>query len=175
MRKNLPKQTYKVARPRIFVGTPSIFESLRLKLIYLYCKTIVTHVLHEGFVEHWSIVARKSFKENLSTNFGLIAVFVKVAFEITKRAQHCVLPHLHVFVFFEIAQVYLRLTGCKVYEGHLQNDWVIKTFWKHPKSSKFVFISFIFYALFLEIQRYPKIPRTDFWETSHDRRLAPKV
>ena len=32
------------------------------------------------------------FKENLSTNFVLIAVFVKVAFKITKRAQHCVLP-----------------------------------------------------------------------------------
>ena len=26
----------------------------------------------------------------VSTNFGLIAVFVKVALEITKRAQHCV-------------------------------------------------------------------------------------
>ena len=37
----------------------------------------------------------------------LIAVFVKVAFEITKRAQHCVYPDLHVFMFFEIAQVYL--------------------------------------------------------------------
>ena len=36
----------KVARPSVFVGTPSIFESLRLKQIYLYCKTIITHVLH---------------------------------------------------------------------------------------------------------------------------------
>ena len=32
------------------------------------------------------------FKENLSTNFALIAVFMKVALKITKRAQHCVLP-----------------------------------------------------------------------------------
>ena len=54
--------------------------------------------------------------------FFLIAVFAKVAFEITKRAQHCVFPHLHVFVFFEIARVYLRLAGCRVYEGHLQNE-----------------------------------------------------
>ena len=56
---------------------------------------------------------------------------------ITKRAQHC---DLHVFVFFEIAEVYSRLAGCRVYEGHLQNERVIKTFQKHPKSSKFVCI-----------------------------------
>ena len=31
----------KVARPSIFIGTPSIFESLTLKQIYLYCKTIM--------------------------------------------------------------------------------------------------------------------------------------
>ena len=39
-----------------------------------------------------SIAAVKCFKENLSSNFGLIAGVVKVALEITKRAQHCVLP-----------------------------------------------------------------------------------
>ena len=32
-------------------------------------------------------------------NFGLIAVFVKVALEITKRALHCVLL-IHMFSFF---------------------------------------------------------------------------
>ena len=31
----------KVARPSIFIGTPSIFESLTLKQIYLYCETIM--------------------------------------------------------------------------------------------------------------------------------------
>ena len=36
----------KVARPSIFIGTPSIFESLILKQIDLYCKTIMTHGLH---------------------------------------------------------------------------------------------------------------------------------
>ena len=39
------------------------------------------------------------FKESLSTNFALIAVFVKVAFKITKRAQHCVLPRFTHFHF----------------------------------------------------------------------------
>ena len=28
-------------------------------------------------------------------------------------------PDFHAFVFFEIAQVYFRLDGCRVYEGHL--------------------------------------------------------
>ena len=37
--------------------------------------------------------------------FVWIDVFLKVALEITKRAQHCVLPW---FMFFKIAQVYLR-------------------------------------------------------------------
>ena len=35
-----------VARPSTFVGTPSIFEFLRLKRIYIYCKTTKAHVLH---------------------------------------------------------------------------------------------------------------------------------
>ena len=36
----------KVAPPSIFVGTPSTFESLILKQIYLHCKTIITYLLH---------------------------------------------------------------------------------------------------------------------------------
>ena len=77
-----------------------------------------------GFIEHWSIVERKFFKENLSTNFGLIAVFVKVAFEINYKTSSALpfCPDLHIFVFFETAQVYLRIAGCRVYEGHLQNE-----------------------------------------------------
>ena len=35
----------KVVRPSIFVGTPSVFESLILKQIDFYCKNIITHVL----------------------------------------------------------------------------------------------------------------------------------
>ena len=36
----------KVARRNSFVATPSILESLTLKQIDLYGKTIITHVLH---------------------------------------------------------------------------------------------------------------------------------
>ena len=36
-----------------------------------------------GFIVHWSIAAMKFFKENPMTKFGLIAVFVKLTFEIT--------------------------------------------------------------------------------------------
>ena len=88
------------------------------------------------FIIHWWIAALRIFKESLSTNFGLIAVFVKVAFEITKRAQH--LHVTHVFMFFEIVQVYMCLAGWRVYEGLLQNELVIKTFQKHLKTSRFV-------------------------------------
>ena len=93
------------------------------------------------FTVSWLIAALKFFEENLSTNFGLVVVFVKVALEITKRAQHCVLlidMFSYFRYFFEIALVYLRLAGCRAYKGHLQNEWVIKTFRKPPKGSKFV-------------------------------------
>ena len=73
------------------------------------------------FLEHLSILALKFFKENLSKNSGLIAVFVKVAFKITMLSIAFYLD-LHVCGFFEIAQVYLRLAGCRVYQGHLQNE-----------------------------------------------------
>ena len=62
--------------------------------------------------------------------------------QLQKELSIAFYPDLHVFVFFEIAEVYLRLAGCRVYEGHLQNERVIKTFQKHPKSSKFVCIDF---------------------------------
>ena len=91
------------------------------------------------FMAHWSIAALKFFKGNLSWNFGLIAVFVKVALKIIqKELSIASYPDSHDFVLFEIAQVYLRLADCRVYKGHLQNEWAIKPFRKHPKSSKFV-------------------------------------
>ena len=133
------------------------------------------------FIVQWCIAALKVFKENLSPNFGLIAVFVKVALEITKRGQHCVLPRFTCFrFFFEIAQVYLRLADCRVYKGHLQNEGAIKPFRKHPKLSKFVCIKSSLQFLynlypFLEIPRYLKFPPIDFCETSHEGRQAPKV
>ena len=54
--------------------------------------------------------------------------------------QCCVLPWFTCFMFFKIVQVYLHLAICRVYKGHLKNKWVIRTFQKHPKSSKFVCI-----------------------------------
>ena len=38
-----------------------------------------------------------------------------------------------------------------------------------------VFSSRIFYTLFVEFQKYLEIPGTDFGDTSHNRRQAPKV
>ena len=55
-------------------------------------------------------------------NFGLIAVFVKLALEITKRAQYCVLLIYRFSCVFEIARFYFRLAGCRVYKGHLKNE-----------------------------------------------------
>ena len=65
----------------------------------------------------WPIAAPDFFLRKSIEEFGLIAVFVRVALELTKRAQHCaLLIHLFsCFFFFEIAQVYLRRSdGCKV-------------------------------------------------------------
>ena len=130
---------------------------------------------------HWSIAALKFFKGNLSWNFGLIAVFVKVALEIIqKELSIASYPDSHDFVLFEIAQVYLRLADCRVYKGHLQNEWAIKPFQKYPKSSKFVCVKSSLQFMhnlypFLEIPGYLEIPLTDFCETSHKGRQAPKV
>ena len=77
----------------------------------------------KDLIVHRSIAALEFFKENLSTNFGLIAVFVKVALEITKRVQHCVRLIPCVFMVFRGARVYLPLAaGCRVHKGHFQNE-----------------------------------------------------
>ena len=45
-----------MARPIIFLGTPSIFESLTLKQIDLFCKNIITHVLRLYYdIIFWAI------------------------------------------------------------------------------------------------------------------------
>ena len=88
------------------------------------------------FIEQWSIAALKFFKENLYMNFGLIAVFMQVALENTKSVQYCVWLQIHMFsCFLKMAQVYLLLAGCRVYKGHLQNEWVIKTVREPPKEN----------------------------------------
>ena len=124
------------------------------------------------FIVHWSIAALKFFKENLSLNFSLSAVFMKVVLEITKRGQCCALPQFTRF------HVYLRLANFRAYKGHLQNEWAIKPFGKQQKSSKFFCIkSCIIYTLFLESPRYLKILVIDFCETLHNRiqLQAPKL
>ena len=75
-----------------------------------------------GFYSTLINCSTEVLQRNLSTNFVLIAVFVKVASEITKRLSIAFYPDSHVFVFFEIAQVYLRLARCREYKGHLQNE-----------------------------------------------------
>ena len=66
--------------------------------------------------------------------------------------------------FFEISQGYLRLARWKVSKGHLQNEWVIKTFRKHPKCSKFVCIksSLQFMHKLYPFCRNSKISRISF-------------
>ena len=61
-------------------------------------------------------------------------------FEISWNFSIAFYPDSYVFMCFEIAQVYLPSAASRVYGGHLQNEWVIKPFRKHPKSSKFVCI-----------------------------------
>ena len=124
----------------------------------------------------WSIAVLKFLKESLSSNFHLIAVFVKVALEITKTAQHCVLPRFTRFRVFRNRASDLRSADCRVYKGHLQNEWVIKTFRKPLKGNKFVCIksSLQFMHNIYPFCRNSKIPQNSsyrFW--SHRR--APKV
>ena len=49
------------------------------------------------------------FKRKALEDFWFNFCFRESSFEITKRASIASYPDLHVFVFFEIAQVYLRL------------------------------------------------------------------
>ena len=72
-----------MARPSIFVGTPSIFESLRLKQIYLYFKTIITNVLHIDLTFYdiifWAISGDNDVTIVLALNriAALIGIFVR--------------------------------------------------------------------------------------------------
>ena len=50
-----------MARPSIFVGAPSIFKSLTLKQIDLFCKNIITRVL-------------RHYNNNNNNNFIYIAL-----------------------------------------------------------------------------------------------------
>ena len=87
---------------------------------------------------------QKCLKKYPPPGGGLNRGFTVIAVEplkLQKDLSIAFYPDLHFFLFFEIARIYLRLAGCRVYEGHLQNEWVITTFRKHPKSSKLVCIN----------------------------------
>ena len=62
-------------------------------------KNVTMNMKNGHFIVHW---ITEIFNENLSSNFSLIAVFVKVALKITKRAQHCILPRFTRFHLFWI-------------------------------------------------------------------------
>ena len=130
-------------------------------------------------IVHWSINVLKKFQKNLLTNFVLTTFSVKVALEITKRAQHCVSPDSYVFMCFEIAQVHLRSVASRVYKGHLQNEWVITPFRKYPKGSKFVCNKSSLRCMhnlypFYWNPRYLETPLIDYCETSHSRKHLSK-
>ena len=55
----------------------------------------------------------------LNRGFTVIAV---EPLKLQKDLSIAFYPDLHFFLFFEIARIYLRLAGCRVYEGHLQNE-----------------------------------------------------
>ena len=90
------------------------------------------------FIVHWSIAVLKFFKENLCTNFGLIAVFMKVALENTKTVQYCVWLQIHMFSCFWNSSnhfVFSRLWSVLRSFAKRLSD---KNFQKHPKTSEFV-------------------------------------
>ena len=127
-------------------------------------------------IVHWSIAIL-----NFLTNFGLIAVFVKVALEITKSAHHCVLPGFTCFHVFRNHASLLAFSGLKNEWMSEWVEWVVRTFGKDPGVTKFVCIEssvqFMhnFYP-FAKIPRYLEILLlTDFCETLHSRRQAPEV
>ena len=137
------------------------------------------HEIWEFYSTLRSLAALKNFEENLSTYFGSITVFMKEASKITVIFSAVFYPDSHVFKFFKIVQVYLHLAICRVYKGHLKNKWVIRTFQKHPKSSKFVCIKS---CLQFMQNVYPFCRNSEIswnssyrFETSHSRRQAPKV
>ena len=75
----------------------------------------------------------------------------------------------------------MRLAGCRVYNGHLQNQMSDKNFFVSTQKvanlsvSSPAFRSCVIYTLLVEIARYLEIPLIDFCETSHNSKQTPKV
>ena len=111
---------------------------------------------------------------NESTNFDLITVSKKVAFEIGKRAQYCILPWFiySMFMFFNLNSG--ESTCFQQCEKHITDffkEWVVKSFRKRPRSgfdrllNPLVLSLHLNYSLHVEIRRYIKILQTDFCVT----------
>ena len=78
-------------------------------------------------------------------------------------------------MFFKDAQVYLCLVVCRVYKGHLQDEWVTKTFGKIQEVANLSALSTVFsscriYTLSVEIPRYLEILLVKL-RTTEDKRL----
>ena len=74
-------------------------------------------------------------------------------------------PDSYIFVFSKIALVYLLPALWRMHKGHFLNEWVVKTFWKLPRSSKLVCLKS---SLQFTHKLYPsrgnsKIPRNSFY------------
>ena len=111
---------------------------------------------------------------NDSTNFDLITVSKKVALEIGKRAQYCILPWFiySMFMFFNLNSG--ESTCFQRSEKHITDffkEWVVKSFRKRPRSgfdrllNPLVLSLHLNYSLHVEIRRYIKILQTDFCVT----------
>ena len=111
---------------------------------------------------------------NESTNFDLITVSKKVALEIGKRAQYCILPWFiySMFMFFNLKSG--ESTCFQRSEKHITDffkEWVVKSFCKRPRSgfdrllNPLVLSLHLNYSLHVEIRRYIKILQTDFCVT----------
>ena len=118
---------------------------------------------------------------NESTNFDLITVSKKVALEIGKRAQYCILPWFiySMFMFFNLKSG--ESTCFQRSEKHITDffkEWVVKSFRKRPRSgfdrllNPLVLSLHLNYSLHVEIRRYVKILQTDFCVTMHNQKTS---
>ena len=100
-----------------------------------------SHIRH--FIVHWSITEELKFFKEMYVEFRFNRCFRERSLRNYKRSSALCFTPLRFSCFrvkFDIAQVYLRLADWREYNGHLQNEWAIKPFGKHPKSRKIVSI-----------------------------------
>ena len=85
---------------------------------------------------YWSIILLYMFSKNID-KFCFNRCFHESSLRYYKKSSAlCFTPDLYVFMSFGIVQVYLHSAACRVYKGHLQNEWVIKPFLETSKNFK---------------------------------------